>query len=270
MSCQSALQSPAQLGRPGSGRVPDYAWTDLTYLLHKAGVSWGYYLDQGTQPDCADDQMDCAAQPQRVAVPEIWNPLPYFDTVRQDGELNNIQPLDNVYAAASNGTLPAVSWVVPNGRDSEHPPALVNVGQAYVTRLINAVMQGPDWSSSAIFVSWDDWGGFYDHVVPPKVDENGYGLRVPGLVISPYAKRGYIDHQLLSFDAYLKFIEDDFLGGQRLDPRNDGRPDPRPDVRENASILGDLANDFDFSQAPRPPLVLPTNPPPGPASVPGT
>jgi phospholipase C len=80
---------------------------------------------------------------------------------------------------------------------------------------------------------------------------------VPGLVISPYARKGYIDHQILSFDAYLKFIEDDFLGGQRLDPRTDGRPDPRPDVRENAKILGNLARDFDFSQKPRPPLLLP-------------
>ena len=78
-------------------------------------------------------------------------------------------------------------------------------------------MRGPDWKSTAIFVAWDDWGGFYDHVAPPSVDENGYGLRVPGLVISPYARKGYIDHQTLSFDAYVKFIEDDFLGGQRLD-----------------------------------------------------
>jgi hypothetical protein len=68
---------------------------------------------------------------------------------------------------------------------------------------------------------------------------------------------GYLDHQKLSFDAYDKFIEDDFLGGQRLDPRTDGRPDPRPTVRENVAILGDLRNDFDFSQAPRPPKILP-------------
>jgi len=95
-------------------------------------------------------------------------------------------------------------------------------------------------------------------VTPPHVDANGYGLRVPGLVISPYAKQGYIDHQTLSFDAYLKFIEDDFLDGQRLDPKTDGRPDSRPDVRENASILGDLRADFDFSQQPRNSLVLPT------------
>jgi phospholipase C len=117
-------------------------------------------------------------------------------------------------------------------------------------------------------VSWDDWGGFYDHVVPPFVDENGYGIRVPGLVISPYAKRGFIDHQVLSHDAYVKFIEDDFLDGARLDPATDGRPDPRPTVREDAPVLGDLARDFDFSQRPRPPVLLPTDPRPGPASKP--
>ena len=118
-------------------------------------------------------------------------------------------------------------------------------------------MQGPDWDSTAIFVSWDDWGGFYDHVVPPAVDANGYGLRVPGLVISPYARRGFIDHQTLSHDAYVKFIEDDFLNGARIDPKTDGRPDPRPDVRERAPQLGDLRRDFDFTQPPRRPEILP-------------
>ena len=93
---------------------------------------------------------------------------------------------------------------------------------------------------------------------------------MPGLVISPYGKRGYVDHQTLSFGAYLKFIEDDYLGGQRLDPKTDGRPDPRPDMRENASILGNLLNDFDFNQSPQPPYLLPVNPAPGPASIPGT
>jgi hypothetical protein len=87
---------------------------------------------------------------------------------------------------------------------------LLSAGQTYVTHLINTIMQGPDWKDCAIFLAWDDWGGFYDHVVPVSVDENGYGLRVPGLVISPYAKRGFIDHQTLSFDAFVKFIEDDF------------------------------------------------------------
>ena len=79
--------------------------------------------------------------------------------------------------------------------------------------------------------------------------------------ISPYAKHGYVDHQTLSFDAWAKFLEDDFLGGQRLDPANDGRPDPRPTVRETVPILGDLSADFDFEQQPRPPLILPERPP---------
>jgi len=133
---------------------------------------------------------------------------------------------------------------------------------------VNAVMQGPDWGSSAIFLSWDDWGGFYDHVAPPVVDQMGYGLRVPGIVISPYAKKGTIDHQVLSHDAYVKFIEDVFLSSQRLDPQTDGRPDARPTVREAVSTLGDLTQDFDFTQAPLPTLVLDVHPKPGPASTP--
>ena len=124
-------------------------------------------------------------------------------------------------------STPAVSWVVPDDVHSDHPPADISVGEAYVTDLVNAVMSGPDWRSTAVFLSWDDWGGFYDHVVPPVVDGVGYGLRVPGIVISPYARRGLVDHQILSHDAYAKFIEDLFLGGQRLDPKRDGRPDPR-------------------------------------------
>jgi phospholipase C len=137
---------------------------------------------------------------------------------------------------------------------------LVSTGQSYVTGLVNAVMRSPDWPSTAIFLAWDDWGGFYDHVVPPRVDANGYGLRVPAIVISPYARHHYIDHQTLSFDAYLKLIEDDFLRGQRLDPNTDGRPDPRPDVRENVAGLGNLIRDFNFSEKPRPPSLLPTHP----------
>jgi phospholipase C len=221
----------------------------------------------GNEPDCQNDQaLSCAPVQQNSRTPGIWNPLPYFDTVKADGQLDRIQPVSNFYTAAQGGTLPAVSWVVPSGEVSEHPPAPVSYGQSFVTSLVNAVMRSPNWDSSAIFLSWDDWGGFYDHVVPPRIDENGYGLRVPGLVISPYAKHGVIDHQTLSFDAYAKFIEDDFLGGQRLDPKTDGRPDSRPTVRENVQQLGDLSQDFDFAQPPRPALILPTDPPAGPAS----
>jgi phospholipase C len=264
-SCQNAIQSPG--APPGeiqdpSGAVPDYAWTDLTYLLAQHHVSWRYYVMSGGDPDCADDEMICPAVAQRARTPGIWNPLPWFDTVHHDHQLRNIAPYDRFLRAAANGTIPAVSWITPSQEVSEHPPGVVSKGQAYVTKTINAVMRSPEWSSTAIFLSWDDWGGFYDHVVPPHIDENGYGLRVPGLVISPYARHGYIDHQVLSFDAYLKFIEDDFLGSARIDPTTDGRPDPRPDVRENVRTLGNLAADFDFDQAPRPPLLLPPHPRP--------
>lgn len=273
MSCVNALQSPgippdakrlARQGAQGTGPItpPLYSWTDITYLLHKYGVSWNYYVAPGTQPDCANNAMFCPTQTvlQNPGTPGIWNPLPWFETVQQDNQLSNIQDTSKFYAAAKAGTLPAVSWIAPNGKNSEHPPALVSIGQSYTTSLINAIMQSPDWSSTAIFLSWDDWGGFYDHVQPPSVDVNGYGLRVPAIVISPYAKSGYIDHQTLSHDAYLKFIEDDFMGSQRIDPATDGRPDPRPSVRENASILGNLVNDFNFNQAPRPAMLLPVNP----------
>ncbi len=122
--------------------------------------------------------------------------------------------------------------------------------------------EAPTGSSTAIFLAWDDWGGFYDHVVPPTVDAQGYGLRVPGLVISPYARHGlHRPSDALSFDAYLKFIEDDFLGGQRLDPKTDGRPDSRTVVRENAKALGNLVSEFDFTQHPAKPKLLPLHPP---------
>jgi phospholipase C len=153
-----------------------------------------------------------------------------------------------------------VSWVIPIPSDNDHPPDRTSTAQTFVTAAVNAVMHSSDWSSSAIFLAWDDWGGFFDHVKPPKVDENGYGFRVPALIISPYARKGYIDHQTLSFDAYLKFIEDDFLHGQRLNPKTDGRPDRRPNIRENAPLLGNIARAFNFGQKPRPPLILPTRP----------
>jgi len=262
-----APKPAAPIVRTHNGRIdaqsPDwrFAWTDITYLLHRAGVSWGYYVAKGDEPDCEDDGIKCGPVPQDAQTPGIWNPLLSFGTVRQNDQLGNIKDVSEFSKAAKSGTLPAVSWVIPDRAHSEHPSARITDGQAYVTGLINAVMSGPNWNDTVIFLAWDDWGGFYDHAVPPTVDKNGYGLRVPGLTISPYAKKGVIDHQTLSFDAYLKFIEDVFLNKQRLDPKTDGRPDPRPTVRENVSLLGDLWSEFDFSQAPRAPLLLNEHPP---------
>src|SRR5262245_16276256 len=277
MSCRNNIAGPygiSQFGhlvKQAMSKGPDpvnLAWTDITWLLHEHHVSWAYYVQSGGQPDCEDDSaLACRPVKQSATTPGIWNPLPLFTDVRQDHQVGNVKPLESYLNAAETGTLPAVSWITPSAANSEHAPASVHRGQAFVTSVVNAAMKSPDWKSTAIFLTWDDWGGFYDHVVPPVVDRNGYGLRVPGIVISAYARRHYIDHQVLSFDAYLTFIEDLFLGGQRLDPATDGRPDPRPDVRENAPHLGNLLRDFRFTQVPRRPLVLPTTGLPGRASV---
>ncbi|HVA91302.1 MAG TPA: alkaline phosphatase family protein [Chloroflexota bacterium] len=230
----SCVNDPAKKQKAVVAPGTHYDWANMTDLLNTAGVSWGYYLDGGTKK-----------------VPTIWNPLPFFTTLKQPSNLKGLYK--DFYPAAKAGTLPAVSWIVPDNADSEHPPASISTGQAYVKKLVDAIMASPDWSSTAIILTWDDWGGFYDHVAPPSppVDANGYGLRVPGLVISPYARPGYIDADTLSFDSINKFIEDDFLGSARLDPKTDGIADNRPDVREN--LAGDLSGAFDFTKRPPPP-----------------
>jgi phospholipase C len=266
MDCVGTLNAP-------HANKANYSWTDITYLLNKAHVSWRYYLFEGVEPDCRiDESVTCVPVTQGPATPGGWNPLRSFADVKTDGQLGNIQSLNSFYSDVQHQGrscgLPNVSWIVPSHEVSEHPTALMSKGQTYVTTLTNAVMRSPCWNSTAIFVSWDDWGGFYDHVVPPKLDSLGLGIRVPGLVISAYARKGLVDHQLLSHDSYLKFIEDDFLGKARLNPATDGRPDARANVREESSALGDLASSFDFKQQPRPPLLLSPHPSPGPASNP--
>jgi phospholipase C len=256
MSCTSniSLKDESQIGR--YDEPPVYAWTDITHLLDAAGVSWGYYVDDHT----------CLTSPCHTTdgTAASRDPLVGFTTVRrEDHTYANIQPLSAFYQAVQDDTLPQVSWIVPGAHDSEHPISGGSIanGQAYVTKLINAVGRHPAvWGSTAIFLTWDDWGGFYDGVRPPSIDPNGYGIRVPGLLISPYAKAGTIDPQTLSFDAYLKLIEDRFLGGQRLDPLTDGRPDARPTVREDVAGLGDLSTEFDFTQTPLDPPILDPRP----------
>jgi phospholipase C len=259
-SLSDAMSCRNRVGGPAEHHHPHAAWTDLTHLLHRHRVSWRYYVFQGREPDCADDEaLECRPRKQSSHTLSIWNPLPGFTTVRANRQQGNIESVTRFFRAARRGRLPHVSWVMPSYAVSEHPPSRVSRGEAFTTSIVNAVMRSPDWEHTAIFVSWDDWGGFYDHVMPPRVDANGYGLRVPGLVISPYARKGYIDHQTLSHDAYLKFIEDLFLGGERIDPATNGRPDRRPTVRERVARLGDLRKDFDFTQPPRRPVILPTH-----------
>ena len=263
MSCHSDLKYPGHNAAdgdrrfwiPADGKPRPYLWADITWLLHNAGVSWAYYVGDDTciKPPCPK----LSAAHADLTNP-IMNPLPGFKTVETTKQFGRVSPHSEFFDAAASGTLPSVSWIVPSYGDSEHPPDSISNGQAWVTKLVNAVMKGPQeqWLHTAIFVSWDDWGGFYDHVPPIQVDPDGYGIRVPAFVISPWARGGTIDGQTLSFDAYLKLIEDRFLNGQRLDPLSDGWPDSRPSVRENAPELGDLSAEFDFAQDPIPPLIL--------------
>jgi phospholipase C len=261
-ACVSDLSNPGNAGHTGTSSAkpeppdPEFAWTDVTYLLHKDGVSWRYYVASGNEPDCEDGAMTCDAGVQHYLNPGYWNVLPWFDDVREDGEIGNVADTTTFFTDLAAGKLAAVSWIIPSDELSEHPPNLVSTGQAYVTTILNSVMQSPFWNSTVVFVTWDDWGGFYDHVPPPSIDPNGYGFRVPALAISPWVKPHAIDHQVYSQDAYLKFIEDIFLDSARLDPANDGRPDNRPTVREDVGQLGDLLSEFDFTQPPNPPLVL--------------
>jgi phospholipase C len=257
MSCSSDLELNEEHSAQQRGESqPLFAWTDITYLLHEQDVSWKYYVGNDT---CA---FECQRTKHGEKTVSQQNPLPWFTTVRQNHQLGNIQDYDAYFSDAKHGTLPTVSWMMPYSGVGEHPQSGEPVwkGQRHVTQVINAAMNGPDWDETAIFVTWDDWGGFYDHVRPPRVDVNGYGIRVPGLLISPWARRGLIDSQTLSFDAYLKLIEDLYLGSQRLDPATMSRPDSRPTVREDVAILGNLLKEFDFSQDPLPPLILDPRP----------
>ena len=231
------------------------------YLLHKDRVSWASYVQNGS----------------RTRLPHRPDQLLHASQGEEDtGDVESAPGLHRRTPGSPERRLAGAALELLLGCRGRHPAERVvghpGLGRQQSSRHIARRGAGmgdearergdarAGLESSAIFLAWDDWGGFYDHVKPPVVDRNGYGLRVPALVISPYAKRGHVDHQILSFDAYLKFIEDDFLHGRRIDPRTDGRPDPRPDVRENEKVLGDLTKDFDFKQKPRRPLLLPLRP----------
>lgn len=269
-TCQTSVH-PA----PVSTTSNAYPWVSLFQLMDQHGVSWKYYLDNGPEPDCDDGALTCAPTMMKSQVLSLWNPVPGFGWVQKQGAaylaLHN-PAIDQFLVDVKNGTLPQVSYIVPQQNNSEHPTARVTTGMEFVTSLVNAVAQSPYWQNTAIFITWDDWGGFYDHVAPPRPGNNasdfGYGFRVPGLMVSAWAKPGLVDHQILSFDTYATFIENLFMNGARLDPVAMGQPDARPEVRdEQTSVvfpngttapIGDLMNEFDFTRQPAPPLVLST------------
>jgi phospholipase C len=198
-----------------------YNFATMIDLLSASKISWKYYTEQPPQTHT------------------LWNPLPGFVNVQQNPALQaNMVSTTELFTDLHDGNFPQVSWVIPTYGDSEHPPYSSVQGMWHVTQVVNAIMDSPYWKHTAIIVVWDDFGGFYDHVPPPQVDRYGYGPRVPALVISAYAKRGYISHTTYDFTSPLKLIETRFGLA------------PLTDRDRNAN---DMLDCFNFSLKPSPP-----------------
>jgi phospholipase C len=234
-----AAQSGGYIGT-GQPQPQSYSFSEITQLLGSGKIDWRYYVNRGPTAGAADGGVANVDADETTY--SFWNPLPAFPAVKNDPtQFGRLTDATQFYTDAQTGKLPQVSWIIPNSGLSEHPPASIATGMNYVTGLVNAVMNSPEWNSTAIFIAWDDWGGFYDHVDPPKVDQYGLGIRVPGLVISPYARQGYVDHKTYSFESWLKLIEERF-GVMPMTGRD--------------NTANDMTDAFDFTQQLRPPVLM--------------
>ncbi len=229
------------------GEKGGFNFASMVKSFTKAHVSWKYYVE--TRPITPSHETFGVIPSVWWGAPKkfsLWNPLAGFKAIREDpNKMKNLVDLKEYFHDLKAGTLPDVCWIVPTFEDSEHPPeslAPVARGMWYVTNLINALMKSPYWKDSVVFLTWDDYGGFYDHVPPPIVDAFGYGPRVPTLIISPYAKADYVSHFTYDFTSMLRFIED--------------RWNLPPLTQRDAHADG-MEDCFDFNQAPLPTLTFP-------------
>ena len=236
----------------GSYTACSLSWATLAENLQQNNITWKWYT----------------GNPEPLA-PTIWDVLPEFQYFQQNPHIlqTGEVPTSEFLTDLTFGNLSSVSWIIPGSwfppnvpsqcsnvtfndkqipdeSASEHPPARLDCGMDYVSTLINAVMQSKYWDSTAIVLAWDDWGGYYDQVAPPQVDKYGFGFRVPALVISPWAKHGYIDNTTYEFASLLKLVEVTF-GLQPLTSRD--------------AAANDMMNSFDFNQALQSPLIEPAN-----------
>jgi phospholipase C len=227
-------------GTPIGQPVPQGGFGNLPTIfdrLEAAGVSWKFYVESY---DPGVTYRNAGAGQHRNQ--PLTVPLLDFDRYIDDPKLfSHIVDMDQYFRDARNGRLPAVSYIVTAG-SSERPPGSIAAGQQTVRSLVTALMSSPHWSSSAFVWTYDDWGGWYDHVPPPQVDRWGFGFRVPALLISPYARRGHVDHTHLDFTSLLKFIEQNW----RLKP-----------LAERDAKAHSIASAFDFSRPPRAAELLP-------------
>jgi phospholipase C len=227
----------------GFGRLPT-----IFDRLEAAGVSWKFYV-QNYDPRITYRTILHTDRGSQI----VWVPLLNYARYIDNPKLfSRIVDLEQYFEDLHAGTLPAVAFIAPSGA-SEHPPGSIQAGERFVRNLINALMASDYWESSAFMWTYDDWGGWYDHVRPPKVDRYGLGFRVPALLVSPYARRGHVEHTMLEFGSMLKFIETNW----------NLKPLAKRDRQANS-----IAGAFDFSQLPRPPEIIPAvrgvKPPPPP------
>ena len=207
--------------------------------LEERGISWKFYINKYDPNLTYRSLVEGAPRPPQVE----WVPLLSMDRYVDDPTLfSKIVDFNQYYDDLASGNLPAVSYVKVIGQ-SEHPPASLSAGQLAARTMINALMQSSHWEKSVFFVTYDDWGGWYDHVPPPQVDDYGYGFRVPAFMVSPYAKQGYIDSTILDYTSILRFIEENW----DLEPLS---------VRD--SKANNFLDGFDFTQEPRPPQIIPS------------
>jgi phospholipase C len=227
---------------PGENRATATGYADVPTIfdrLEERGISWKFYV-QNYDPQITYRTLSEYSGNRTSQV--IWVPLLNIDRFIDDPNLSShIVELSEYFVDLENGTLPAVAYIVPSGA-SEHPPGSLRSGQKFVKSLIQGLMRSTSWEKSAFLLLYDDWGGWYDHVPPPQIDENGYGMRVPGILVSAYSRRGYIDNTELDFTSVLKFIEENW----NLEPLA-GR-----DANANSFMTA-----FDFSQPPRQPFFIP-------------
>jgi phospholipase C len=205
-------------------------------------VSWKYYESALSSYGVAIDGRVGVAPGSAF---DYWGPMAARHESYTGGYTSHFVPRVQLFTDAAAGQLPNVSWVIPGFTFSDHPSANLSAGEAFVASVVNAVESSPEWSSTALFLAWDDFGGFYDHVPPPSIDPLGLSFRVPMIVISPYTPAGRVVNDLGYFESTLHFIEWKF-GLGCLTPRDCHAPLP--------------LSYFDFQQAPRPPILFPTDP----------
>jgi phospholipase C len=223
--CDVANQQVEVKNPDGSTQLKEacFDFNTLADELDAKGLSWRYYAPPSGQPGY------------------VWSVFNAINHIRNGPDWKYVVPTPQFMTDAASGNLPTVSWIVTPANVSEHAPASVCVGENWTVQMLTSLMQGPDWSSTAVFLTWDDFGGFYDHVAPQQVDGYGLGFRVPLLVISPYARKGYIDHTQYEYSSMLRFAEDT-LGLATLTGRD--------------KAANDMMGAFDFTQQPRQPLIL--------------